>query len=97
MCGGSVRYTKIQCRECNSIIVYCYYIHYICSCCFCREAGFTNIAQRLIEVQYELTDRLTYYLCGRRPGYLLPVLVSLQVGLVDAFLHFYIICLFSII
>ena len=70
MFGGSGRYTKIQCRESNSI-VYCYYIHYICSCCFCREAGFTNIAQRLIEVQYELTDRLTYYLCGRRPGYCL--------------------------
>lgn len=37
-------------------------------CCFYREAGFPNIAQRLIEVQFELTDRLTYYLCGRRPG-----------------------------
>ena len=37
-------------------------------CYFCREAGYTNIAQRLIEVQFELTDRLTYYLCGRRPG-----------------------------
>ena len=38
------------------------------ACLFFREAGFTNIAQRLIEVQFELTDRLTYYLCGRRPG-----------------------------
>ena len=37
-------------------------------CYFCRDAGYTNIAQRLIEVQFELTDRLTYYLCGRRPG-----------------------------
>lgn len=34
----------------------------------CREAGHHELADRLVEVQYELTDRLAFYLCGRRPG-----------------------------
>lgn len=34
----------------------------------CRQAGHHELAERLVEIQYELTDRLTFYLCGRRPG-----------------------------
>lgn len=34
----------------------------------CRQAGHQELAERLVEIQYELTDRLTFYLCGRRPG-----------------------------
>lgn len=33
-----------------------------------RQAGHHELAERLVEIQYELTDRLTFYLCGRRPG-----------------------------
>lgn len=33
-----------------------------------RQAGHQELAVRLVEIQYELTDRLTFYLCGRRPG-----------------------------
>lgn len=36
--------------------------------CLCREAGHHELADRLVEIQYELTDRLAFYLCGRRPG-----------------------------
>lgn len=36
--------------------------------CLCREAGHHELAERLVEIQYELTDRLAFYLCGRRPG-----------------------------
>ncbi|UYV69521.1 GIT2 [Cordylochernes scorpioides] len=33
-----------------------------------RECGNTDLADRLVECQYELSDRLTFYLCGRKPG-----------------------------
>lgn len=33
-----------------------------------REAGHHDLADRLVEIQYELTDRLAFYLCGRKPG-----------------------------
>lgn len=33
-----------------------------------RQAGQVELAERLVECQYELTDRLAFYLCGRRPG-----------------------------
>lgn len=33
-----------------------------------RQAGHVELAERLVECQYELTDRLAFYLCGRRPG-----------------------------
>lgn len=33
-----------------------------------REAGHHELADRLVEIQYELTDRLAFYLCGRKPG-----------------------------
>ncbi|TKS84476.1 ARF GTPase-activating protein GIT2 [Collichthys lucidus] len=34
---------------------------------YARQAGHQELAERLVEIQYELTDRLTFYLCGRRP------------------------------
>uniref|UniRef100_A0A3P9PDV9 G protein-coupled receptor kinase interacting ArfGAP 2b n=1 Tax=Poecilia reticulata TaxID=8081 RepID=A0A3P9PDV9_POERE len=34
-----------------------------------RQAGHKELAERLVEIQYELTDRLTFYLCGRRPDH----------------------------
>ncbi|XP_061888136.1 ARF GTPase-activating protein GIT2-like isoform X4 [Entelurus aequoreus] len=34
-----------------------------------RQAGHQEVAERLVEIQYELTDRLTFYLCGRRPDH----------------------------
>uniref|UniRef100_A0A3B5Q2L4 G protein-coupled receptor kinase interacting ArfGAP 2b n=1 Tax=Xiphophorus maculatus TaxID=8083 RepID=A0A3B5Q2L4_XIPMA len=34
-----------------------------------RQAGHQELAERLVEIQYELTDRLTFYLCGRRPDH----------------------------
>lgn len=36
---------------------------------YAREAGHHELADRLVEVQYELTDRLAFYLCGRRPDH----------------------------
>uniref|UniRef100_A0AAR2L6W7 Arf-GAP domain-containing protein n=1 Tax=Pygocentrus nattereri TaxID=42514 RepID=A0AAR2L6W7_PYGNA len=34
---------------------------------YARQAGHQELADRLVEIQYELTDRLAFYLCGRRP------------------------------
>lgn len=56
---------------------------------YAMEAGYSNIAHRLIEVQFELTDRLTYYLCGRRPDhqngvhYLIPTMADSRLDLSD--------------
>eukprot|EP00066_Takifugu_rubripes_P024783 XP_011614049.1 PREDICTED: ARF GTPase-activating protein GIT2 isoform X2 [Takifugu rubripes] len=36
---------------------------------YAREAGHHELAERLVEIQYELTDRLAFYLCGRRPDH----------------------------
>ncbi|KAM4578397.1 ARF GTPase-activating protein GIT2a isoform 1-T1 [Fundulus diaphanus] len=36
---------------------------------YAREAGHYDMADRLVEVQYELTDRLAFYLCGRKPDH----------------------------
>ncbi|XP_068994779.1 ARF GTPase-activating protein GIT2a isoform X1 [Embiotoca jacksoni] len=33
---------------------------------YAREAGHHDLADRLVEIQYELTDRLAFYLCGRK-------------------------------
>uniref|UniRef100_A0A3Q3BLW6 G protein-coupled receptor kinase interacting ArfGAP 1 n=1 Tax=Haplochromis burtoni TaxID=8153 RepID=A0A3Q3BLW6_HAPBU len=38
---------------------------------YARQAGHIELAERLVECQYELTDRLAFYLCGRRPGNLM--------------------------
>lgn len=34
----------------------------------CRDSGHMLLVERLIHLQCEVTDRLTYYLCGRKPG-----------------------------
>ncbi|XP_059404589.1 ARF GTPase-activating protein GIT2a isoform X2 [Carassius carassius] len=36
---------------------------------YAREAGHQDLADRLVEIQYELTDRLAFYLCGRKPDH----------------------------
>uniref|UniRef100_A0A8C6SDT9 G protein-coupled receptor kinase interacting ArfGAP 2a n=1 Tax=Neogobius melanostomus TaxID=47308 RepID=A0A8C6SDT9_9GOBI len=36
---------------------------------YAREAGQNDLAERLVEIQYELTDRLAFYLCGRKPDH----------------------------
>ncbi|XP_034548878.1 ARF GTPase-activating protein GIT2a isoform X4 [Notolabrus celidotus] len=36
---------------------------------YAKEAGHHDLADRLVEVQYELTDRLAFYLCGRKPDH----------------------------
>uniref|UniRef100_A0A3Q3VVP6 Arf-GAP domain-containing protein n=1 Tax=Mola mola TaxID=94237 RepID=A0A3Q3VVP6_MOLML len=48
---------------------------------YARQAGHIELAERLIECQYELTDRLAFYLCGRRPDhknghYIIPQMFS---------------------
>ncbi|CAB1319447.1 unnamed protein product, partial [Coregonus sp. 'balchen'] len=35
---------------------------------YARQTGYHDLADRLVEIQYELTDRLAFYLCGRKPG-----------------------------
>lgn len=37
-------------------------------CCF-RLSGHKDLGDRLVECMYELTDRLAYYLCLRRPDH----------------------------
>ncbi|XP_057294890.1 ARF GTPase-activating protein GIT1-like isoform X2 [Hydractinia symbiolongicarpus] len=50
------------------------------------ENGHNDLGFRLIELMYELTDRLTFYLCGRRPdhkngiNYLIPALQDRGIG-----------------
>ncbi|ESO91640.1 hypothetical protein LOTGIDRAFT_51898, partial [Lottia gigantea] len=36
---------------------------------YARIGGFSDIADRLIECQYELTDRLAFHVCGRKPDH----------------------------
>ncbi|XP_035236331.1 ARF GTPase-activating protein GIT2a isoform X7 [Anguilla anguilla] len=36
---------------------------------YARQAGHPDLADRLVEIQYELTDRLAFYLCGRKPDH----------------------------
>lgn len=36
---------------------------------YAREAGHNDLGERLVEIQYELTDRLAFYLCGRKPDH----------------------------
>ncbi|XP_033828562.1 ARF GTPase-activating protein GIT2a isoform X1 [Periophthalmus magnuspinnatus] len=36
---------------------------------YAREAGYNDVADRLVEIQFELTDRLAFYLCGRKPDH----------------------------
>uniref|UniRef100_A0A4W5QC54 GIT ArfGAP 1 n=1 Tax=Hucho hucho TaxID=62062 RepID=A0A4W5QC54_9TELE len=48
---------------------------------YARQAGQGELAERLVECQYELTDRLAFYLCGRRPDhknghYIIPQMLN---------------------
>ncbi|XP_072244077.1 ARF GTPase-activating protein GIT2a isoform X1 [Leuresthes tenuis] len=36
---------------------------------YAKEAGQHDLADRLVEIQYELTDRLSFYLSGRKPDH----------------------------
>uniref|UniRef100_A0A670KHX6 GIT ArfGAP 1 n=1 Tax=Podarcis muralis TaxID=64176 RepID=A0A670KHX6_PODMU len=36
---------------------------------YARQASQHELAERLVECQYELTDRLAFYLCGRKPDH----------------------------
>uniref|UniRef100_A0A8C3CBW3 GIT ArfGAP 1 n=1 Tax=Cairina moschata TaxID=8855 RepID=A0A8C3CBW3_CAIMO len=36
---------------------------------YARQAAQHELAERLVECQYELTDRLAFYLCGRKPDH----------------------------
>uniref|UniRef100_A0AAY4BKB9 Arf-GAP domain-containing protein n=1 Tax=Denticeps clupeoides TaxID=299321 RepID=A0AAY4BKB9_9TELE len=36
---------------------------------YARQAGHHELGDRLVEIQYELTDRLAFYLCGRKPDH----------------------------
>ncbi|KAL7836218.1 hypothetical protein AOLI_G00275020 [Acnodon oligacanthus] len=36
---------------------------------YARQAGHMDLADRLVEIQYELTDRLAFYLCSRKPDH----------------------------
>ena len=37
---------------------------------YAMDGGHMKLVERLIDLQCEVTDRLTYYLCGRKPGVL---------------------------
>ncbi|XP_076452808.1 ARF GTPase-activating protein GIT2-like [Babylonia areolata] len=36
---------------------------------YAKTEGNIDLANRLVELQYELTDRLTFYICGRKPDH----------------------------
>ncbi|XP_051539073.1 ARF GTPase-activating protein GIT2-like isoform X11 [Myxocyprinus asiaticus] len=36
---------------------------------YARQAGHQDLADRLVEIQFELTDRIAFYLCGRKPDH----------------------------
>ncbi|XP_041436192.1 ARF GTPase-activating protein GIT2 isoform X3 [Xenopus laevis] len=36
---------------------------------YARQSGHHELADRLVEIQHELTDRLAFYLCGRKPDH----------------------------
>uniref|UniRef100_A0A3B4DMK6 Arf-GAP domain-containing protein n=1 Tax=Pygocentrus nattereri TaxID=42514 RepID=A0A3B4DMK6_PYGNA len=48
---------------------------------YARQAGQVELAERLVECQYELTDRLAFYLCGRRPDHKNGHYIIPQMGL----------------
>uniref|UniRef100_A0A452RM34 GIT ArfGAP 2 n=1 Tax=Ursus americanus TaxID=9643 RepID=A0A452RM34_URSAM len=47
---------------------------------YARQGGHHELAERLVEIQYELTDRLAFYLCGRKPGDSVHFLSSLDLS-----------------
>ncbi|XP_071094149.1 ARF GTPase-activating protein GIT2-like isoform X2 [Haliotis cracherodii] len=36
---------------------------------YARAEGHNDLADRLVEIQYELTDRLAFYVCGKKPDH----------------------------
>uniref|UniRef100_A0ABM5F2G0 ARF GTPase-activating protein GIT2 isoform X6 n=1 Tax=Pogona vitticeps TaxID=103695 RepID=A0ABM5F2G0_9SAUR len=36
---------------------------------YAKQGGHHELVERLVEIQYELTDRLAFYLCGRKPDH----------------------------
>lgn len=36
---------------------------------YAQDAGHADLAERLEELQYEVTDRLTYYVCSKKPDH----------------------------
>lgn len=36
---------------------------------YARTSGYSELADRLVELQYEVTDRLAYYVCGKKPDH----------------------------
>lgn len=38
-------------------------------CYFCRQGGHFELAERMVELVYEVTDRLAYYLCNKKPDH----------------------------
>uniref|UniRef100_A0A8C7G2T7 G protein-coupled receptor kinase interacting ArfGAP 2a n=1 Tax=Oncorhynchus kisutch TaxID=8019 RepID=A0A8C7G2T7_ONCKI len=47
---------------------------------YARQAGYHDLADRLVEIQYELTDRLAFYLCGRKPDVFCSIYSSLELS-----------------
>ncbi|DAA20718.1 TPA: G protein-coupled receptor kinase interacting ArfGAP 2 isoform 5 [Bos taurus] len=54
---------------------------------YARQGGHHELAERLVEIQYELTDRLAFYLCGRKPDhkngqhFIIPQMADRQLSL----------------
>lgn len=48
----------------------------MCLCLHFRAEGHNDLADRLVEIQYELTDRLAFYVCGKKPGELKIIIWS---------------------
>ena len=44
--------------------------------CVFRKEGHNDLAERLTECQFELTDRLASFLCNKKPGDLYRILAS---------------------
>uniref|UniRef100_A0AAR2LBZ0 Arf-GAP domain-containing protein n=1 Tax=Pygocentrus nattereri TaxID=42514 RepID=A0AAR2LBZ0_PYGNA len=60
---------------------------------YARQAGQVELAERLVECQYELTDRLAFYLCGRRPDHKNGHYIIPQMGLLFTCTRIVCICL----
>ncbi|XP_024112339.1 ARF GTPase-activating protein GIT2 isoform X2 [Pongo pygmaeus] len=54
---------------------------------YARQGGHHELAERLVEIQYELTDRLAFYLCGRKPDHLYQHFYEQNFGLVSVSDH----------
>lgn len=63
----TVRYSIAQLCSILKILMISDWMVFWCSCC--RLSGYRDVSQRLIELLYEVPDRLTYFLCRRRPDH----------------------------